>query len=72
MTWVWQVLLLAVLYFVAGRLGLSLTHYHDNATLVWPPTGLSLAALLLFVIAHIVLVVMTGFRKQLRAMTWGK
>ena len=30
------------------------------------------AALLLFVIAHVVLVVMTGFRKQLRAMTWGK
>jgi thiosulfate reductase cytochrome b subunit len=30
------------------------------------------AALVLFVIAHIVLVVMTGFRKQLRAMTWGK
>ena len=30
------------------------------------------AALLLFVIAHIVLVVMTGFRKQVRAMTLGK
>ena len=40
--------MLAFLYFVAGRLGLELTHYHDNATLVWPPTGLSLAALILF------------------------
>ena len=40
--------MLAFLYFVAGRLGLELTHYNDNATLVWPPTGLSLAALILF------------------------
>jgi len=41
-------LLLAAVYVVAGRLGLALTHYHDNVTLVWPPTGLSLAALILF------------------------
>jgi signal transduction histidine kinase len=42
-------LLLAALYFVAGRLSLELTHYHDRATLVvWAPTGLSLAALILF------------------------
>ena len=47
-TWLWQVSLLALLYFVAGRFGLELTHFHDNATLVWPPTGLSLAALILF------------------------
>jgi len=46
--WVWQVLLLAAVYVVAGRLGLTLTHFHDNATLVWPATGLSLAALILF------------------------
>jgi signal transduction histidine kinase len=46
--WAWQVSLLAFLYFAAGRLGLELTHYRDNATLVWPPTGLSFAALILF------------------------
>jgi signal transduction histidine kinase len=40
--------LLAILYFVAGRFGLELTHYHDNATLVWPPTGLAIATLILF------------------------
>jgi integral membrane sensor domain MASE1 len=47
-TWAWQISLLAILYFVAGRFGLELTHYHDNATLVWPPTGLALATLILF------------------------
>lgn len=47
-TWIWQVLSLAVLYFVAARLGLLFTSYNDNVTLVWPPTGLSLAALILF------------------------
>jgi len=36
------------LYVVAGRIGLEYTHYNDNATLVWAPTGLSLAALILF------------------------
>ncbi len=50
MTWVWQVLLLAALYVVTGRLGLELTYYHvsDTPLVVWPPSGLSLAALILF------------------------
>ena len=39
---------LAALYVATGKLGLSLSHYHPNATLIWPPTGLSLAALILF------------------------
>ena len=43
-----QIGILAVAYFVTGRLGLELAHLQDNATLFWPPTGLSLAALLLF------------------------
>ncbi len=44
-----QVLLLAAAYFLAGKLGLAVTTYaKGNAGLVWPPTGLSLAALLLF------------------------
>jgi signal transduction histidine kinase len=47
LTWVWQVLLLAALYAGAGRLGLILTNYQGD-TLIWPPTGLSLAALILF------------------------
>src|SRR5512141_2966174 len=40
--------LLTALYFVAGKLGLSLAFVHPNATAVWPPTGLTLAAFLLF------------------------
>ena len=43
-----RIALLAVLYIISGRLGLSLAHIQENATLVWPPTGLSLAALILF------------------------
>jgi PAS domain S-box-containing protein len=40
--------LLAVLYFVAARAGLTLAFVHVSATSVWPPTGIALAALLLF------------------------
>jgi len=35
-------------YFVAGKLGLSLAFVHASATAVWPPTGIALAALLLY------------------------
>src|SRR6266513_15017 len=38
---------LAVLYFLAGKLGLLLAFVQANATAVWPPTGLALAAFLL-------------------------
>lgn len=38
----------ALAYVVLGRLGLELATYQPNATLVWPPSGLSLAVLLLF------------------------
>ncbi|HEV8662211.1 MAG TPA: MASE1 domain-containing protein [Candidatus Methylomirabilis sp.] len=40
--------ILAAAYFGAARLGLSLAVMHPNVTLVWPPTGIALAALLLF------------------------
>jgi signal transduction histidine kinase len=39
---------LAGVYIVAGRLGLSLDPVGGFATLVWPPAGISLAALLVF------------------------
>jgi signal transduction histidine kinase len=39
---------LAALYVAAARLGLALDAVAGFATLVWPPTGISLAALLLF------------------------
>jgi integral membrane sensor domain MASE1 len=40
--------LLAVIYIVGGRLGLALASVKGIVTLVWPPTGIALAALLLF------------------------
>lgn len=38
---------LVVLYVVAGKIGLQLAEYHPSATPVWPPTAISLAAVLL-------------------------
>jgi integral membrane sensor domain MASE1 len=38
---------LAVAYFVSARLGLSFAAVHGVATTVWPPTGISIAALIL-------------------------
>src|SRR5437867_5262989 len=40
--------LLAAVYFVAGKLGLSLAIVHPSATPVWAPTGIALASLLFF------------------------
>ncbi|MEZ0374527.1 MAG: MASE1 domain-containing protein, partial [Candidatus Sericytochromatia bacterium] len=40
--------LLAVLYFFAARLGLLLAFENTNASPVWAPSGLALAALLLY------------------------
>jgi hypothetical protein len=37
---------LAVVYFVAGKLGLKLALVHASATAVWPGTGIALAAFL--------------------------
>ena len=42
-----QVLLLAAVYFIAGKLGLRLAFVNPSATAVWPPTGIALAALLI-------------------------
>jgi PAS domain S-box-containing protein len=39
---------LVVIYYVCGKFGLSLAFVHGQATAVWPPTGLALAALLLY------------------------
>ena len=41
------VLIVAVLYFLAARLGLSMAEMAEQVTVVWPPTGLALAAVLL-------------------------
>ncbi len=41
------VILLALVYFVAGKLGLKLAFVNPSATTVWPPTGIALAAFIL-------------------------
>jgi diguanylate cyclase (GGDEF)-like protein len=38
---------LAVVYFAAGKLGLSMAFVHPSSTAVWPPSGIALAAFLL-------------------------
>src|SRR5213594_4940433 len=42
------VAVLAAVYLIAAKLGLKLALVHASATAVWPPTGIALAALLLF------------------------
>lgn len=39
---------LAAVYFISGKLGLRQAVANENATTVWPPTGIALAALLVF------------------------
>jgi PAS domain S-box-containing protein len=43
-----SILVLAAVYFLAARLGLHLAVVHPYATAVWAPSGIALAALLLF------------------------
>ena len=38
---------LAAVYFLAGKLGLSMAFVHPSSTAVWPPTGIALAAFLI-------------------------
>ena len=38
---------LAIVYLIAGKLGLSMAFVHPSSTAVWPPTGIALAALLI-------------------------
>jgi len=40
--------LMAAAYFAAGKLGLSMAFVHPSSTAIWPPSGIALAAILLF------------------------
>src|SRR5437879_13688176 len=42
------VTVLAAVYLIAAKLGLKLAFVHVSATAVWPPTGIALAAFLVF------------------------
>ncbi|HSW47811.1 MAG TPA: MASE1 domain-containing protein [Candidatus Saccharimonadales bacterium] len=43
-----KLIILGALYFIAGKLGLKLAYVNTNVTAVWPPTGIALAAFLMF------------------------
>lgn len=43
-----QLLLVTALYFATGRLGLLLSTDNGYSTLVWPPSGIAIAAVILF------------------------
>lgn len=43
-----QIILIATTYYLTGKLGLLLALSPGYATLIWPPAGLSIAALLIF------------------------
>jgi signal transduction histidine kinase len=43
-----KLLVLAVIYHLAARLGLKMAYVQPNTSPVWPPTGIAIAALLLF------------------------
>src|SRR6266851_8292069 len=42
-----KIAILAGVYFATAKVGLMLAFVHANATAVWPPTGIALAAMLL-------------------------
>src|SRR6266481_9024176 len=42
-----KIAILAGVYFATAKVGLMLAIVHANATAVWPPTGIALAAVLL-------------------------
>ncbi len=41
-----RLLLVALAYYLSGRIGLTLSSYGSQVTLIWPPTGIALFALL--------------------------
>lgn len=43
-----EIAVLAVIYHLAARLGLQMAYVQQNTSPVWPPSGIALAALLLF------------------------
>jgi signal transduction histidine kinase len=42
------VVVLALVYFAAGKFGLRLATVHESASVIWPPTGIALAAVLMW------------------------
>jgi integral membrane sensor domain MASE1 len=47
-TYLVKILVLAALFHLAARVGLKMAYVQANTSPVWPPTGIGLAALLIF------------------------
>jgi PAS domain S-box-containing protein len=45
---IWGIVILTVIYLLAARFGLSFASFHPSASIIWPPTGIALAATILF------------------------
>ena len=43
-----EIIVLAVVYHLAARVGLQMAYVQQNTSPVWPPSGIALAALLIF------------------------
>jgi signal transduction histidine kinase len=43
-----KLILLFLIYYVSGKIGLQFSCIHSNATVIWAPSGIALAAMLLF------------------------
>src|SRR5512139_4060226 len=43
-----EIVVLAVVYHLAARVGLQMAYVQQNTSPVWPPSGIALAALLIF------------------------
>jgi signal transduction histidine kinase len=48
LAYLFKILLLAIVYHLAARLGLRMAYVQINTSPVWPPTGIALTALLIF------------------------
>ena len=46
--WAWRTALLLAAYYLSGRVGLTVPQFGAQVTLIWPPAGIALAALLRF------------------------
>jgi integral membrane sensor domain MASE1 len=44
--WLFRFLLVLVAYYVGGRIGLTVPYVGSHVSLIWPATGIALAALL--------------------------
>lgn len=67
LSFVWEIVLFAFIYFLAARFGLSFNPIGGVATPIWPPTGIALAAVFLYGYHLLVAVAIGAFTINLLA-----